>query len=107
MRSYVIDDLTCDQCQNITKQLDAMNLGSGIEGIYWLPIPQTFYSDIQKEHMEKCGPYIMALEIDEACLRLELLVRAKSILHCNCVSYAQPELEQYIMRYVDSLLTQD
>ncbi len=107
MRSYVIDELTCDQCQSIIKQLEAMSLGSGVDGIYWLPIPEHFFNDIQKEHKNECAPYVMALEVDEGSLHLELLVRAKSVLHCNCVSYAQPELEQYMMRYVDSLLTQD
>ncbi len=107
MRSYLIDELTIDQCQNITKQLKAMSLDSGIDGIYWLPIPQKLFNDTQKEHEHKCGPYVMALEIDDEYLRLELLVRAKNVLHCNCVSYAHPELEQYMMRYVDSLLTQD
>ncbi len=106
MHSYLIDELTEDQTQNITKRLDAMGLGSGIEGVYWLPIPQNLHNTIQNEHVEKCGPYIMALEVADDCLCLELLVRAKNALHCNCVSYAQSELEQYMMRYVDSLLSQ-
>ncbi len=84
-----------------------MNLQSGVEGVYWLPIPSELHSEIQKEHASKCGPYVMALEVDDESLCLELLVRAKSVLHCNCVSYAHAELEQYMMRYVDSLLSQD
>ncbi len=107
MHSYVIDELTIDQTNNITKRLNSMNLQSGVEGVYWLPIPEKFHTDIQQEHASKCGPYVMALEVDEDCICLELLVRAKNILHCNCVNYAQSELEQHMMRYVDSLLSQD
>ncbi len=107
MRTYVIDELTCDQCQNIIKQLQAMSLDSGVDGVFWLPIPEDLFNDIQREHNKQCGPYVMALEIDDESLHLELLVRAKGVLHCNCVSYARPELEQYMMRYVDSLLIQD
>ncbi len=107
MRAYIIDELSQEQTQNISKQLDAMQLQSGIAGIYWLTIPKSLHSSIQLEHVSACGPYVMALEVEEDCIRLELLVRAKSILHCNCVNYAQPELEQYMMRYVDSLLIQD
>ncbi len=107
MHSYLIDELTEDQTQSIMKRLDAMNLQSGVEGVYWLPIAQEFYTEIQEEHADKCGPYVMALEIDDESLCLELLVRAKSILHCNCVGYAHAKLEQYMMRYVDGLLSQD
>ncbi len=107
MHSYLIDELTEDQTNSIIKRLDAMDLQSAVEGVYLLPIPKHLHNSIQNEHLDKCGPYVMALEIYEDCLRLELLVRAKSALHCNCVSYAQTELEQYMMRYVDSLLSQD
>ncbi len=106
MRAYTIDSLTPEQSTKITELLEAMELGSGIEGVFWLPIPEHLHSPLQKEHLSSCGPYVMAIDVEKSFVQLEFLVRARNALRCDCVCYASPELEQYMMRYVDGLFTQ-
>lgn len=104
MRSYCIDDLTPADITAVRAQLDAMNLGAGMDGLYWLPVPQHMLTPTQAEHVESCGPFCMALETDEATLRLELLVRARGMLRCACIAYADPDLRAHMIAYLDALL---
>lgn len=104
MRTYVIDEIMPEHTPLIEERLDSMELGSGMPGLYWLPIPADMLSEVQVEHQESCGPHCMALELGEGYLRLELLVRARNILRCGCIAYASPELEKHMMNYVDTML---
>ncbi len=104
MRTYVIDELSEEIIEKIHNQLLEMMLQSALPGVYWLPIPEAQQTTLQIEHTKECGPYVMALEVNTDNVRLEFLVRGKHALHCSCVGYASPELEQHMMRYIDGLL---
>ena len=104
MRSYRIDDLTPEDVQAVKARLDALELGAGMEGVYWLPVGTAHLSPLQQEHTDTCGPHVMALEVEEDFLQLELLVRARNTLRCGCMHYAAPELQRHMMDYVDGLL---
>ncbi len=104
MRYYYIDDLEMEHTRALCELLQNMHLQSTLQGVYWLPIPENLYTEEQISHKKACGPYIMALEIDESCCKLELLIRAQNQLHCSCVHYANPEVQHHMMHYVDSLL---
>lgn len=106
MRSYCVDDITSEQMAHLTESLTAMELGAGIEGLFWLPVPQQMLTETQQEHAEQCGPHCMALEVTEDSLRLELLVRARNMLRCACIGYASPELERHMIDYIDAILTE-
>ncbi len=104
MRLYMIDELAEDIPTKLHKTLQDMELQSALPGVYWLPVPTHLYSALQQEHHKECGPYVMALEVEADSVRLELLVRGQGVLHCSCVGYATPELEQHMMRSVDELV---
>ncbi len=106
MRSYTIDSLTPEDCKKLADYFTAKNLQGSLAGIFWLPVPENFLNAAQREHDKQCGPHVMALELEGDCVRLEFLVRAKNALHCSCVSYAAPELEQHMMRMLDDTCAQ-
>lgn len=104
MRLYLLEDFTGEQIQAIKKRLHDMELTGAMEGIYWLPCPHNLLSDVQKEHAAECGPHCLAVEIEGSSLRLELLVRARNKLRCECVSYASEELRAHMIKYIDDML---
>ena len=106
MRAYRIDDLTPEDEGKLHEFLNSLALGAGIAGMYWLPVPPALLSPVQQEHVAQCGPYVMALELEDGTLALEFLVRARGRLRCECVHYASAELQAHMMRYVDSLFEQ-
>ena len=104
MRVYMVEDITLQEREGVIRELEAMELGAGLEGIYWLPVPREMLSLVQAEHTQSCGPHVMALEVEDDALRLELLVRARNRLRCECVHYASTVLCAHMMNYVDALL---
>jgi len=105
MRSYYIDEFVPGELDRLAERLESMELSASMENLYWLPVPQELLTPVQREHMHECGPYVLALEIlDEAALRLELLVRARNRLRCECVSYAGQRLVNHMILYVHGLL---
>jgi hypothetical protein len=104
MRWYGIDELDAADTEKLRKNLTDMELASGVDGLFWLPIPEAMLSALQREHGEHCGPYVMGLEVEKDSLRLELLVRARGRIHCNCVAYADSRLQQYMFAWLENLL---
>lgn len=104
LRIYTIDQLSHDDTAVIHSRFVDMNLKSGLEGIFWLPIPDNLLNQKQNEHKTQCGPYCMALEIDDEAVHLELLVRGLGRLRCECLGPASPVLREHMIGYLDSIL---
>ncbi|MCG8529329.1 MAG: hypothetical protein MI749_01565 [Desulfovibrionales bacterium] len=104
MRLYLLEDLTRDNIQAITARLNDMELAGSMEGIFWLPCPAELLSETQQAHSNECGPHCMAVEIEGTTVRMELLVRARNKLRCECVSYASPDLRAHMIQYIDDML---
>ena len=95
------------QQERLKESLNSMGLCSSIPDLYWLPVPDELLSDLQEEHKESCGPYVMALEITASGLNLEMLVRAKNQMHCACIAMAAQATAQHMLDYVHLLLFKD
>ena len=106
MRWYGIDDITEEDTAKLSATLTEMELTSGMDGLFWLPVPIDMLSPVQQEHEESCGPHVMGLEIEENFVRLELLVRARSRMRCECVHYASPELRDRMIVWLENLLAE-
>ena len=104
MRSYYLDDFVPGELERLAERLDGMELSAGMDALYWLPVPPKLLTSLQKKHAAECGPYVMALEILDGALRLELLVRARNRLRCDCVAYAEQRLAHHMIRYLHELL---
>lgn len=103
MRLYVIEDIVPEHIKRIKTALEERGLAASLDDLYWLPAPKHMLSDEQHAH-ESCGPHCLALEVGQDWLRLELLVRARSIIRCSCIHYASPELREHMINWVDTLL---
>ena len=104
MRSYYIDEFVPGELERLAERLDSMGLSAGMENLYWLPVSENLLTPIQKTHVCECGPYAMALEILDGVVRLELLVRARNKLRCDCVAYAELQLVSHMIFYLHGLL---
>ena len=104
MRAYLIDELAPEDVKRIADRLTQKGFAGSLEGIYYLPVPEALLSPEQQEHLGACGPYIMPVETGDDWVRLELLVRARSILRCSCVAYAHPALREHMIDTLDALI---
>ncbi len=104
MRNYLLEDIYDEDLAKIVDALKELELSASIEDIFYLPIPEELLQDVQKEHLDECGPYFMALEVMENSLKIELLVRAQSKIRCECVAYATPEQRNHMLDYIDKFI---
>ena len=104
MRTYTIDQLEEADIAAINSRLLDMDLQAGLEGVYWLPVPQEMLTPAQKEHFEQCGPYCLALEVGQNAVHMELLVRGMGRISCGCLSFASQALRNHMIAYLEGML---
>lgn len=104
MRSYCIDELEPKEMKKLAKHLKDLELDSSLEGVFWLEVPEGFLTIDQKDHIESCSPYCLALVLEGDCVFLEFLVRSLGKMHCNCMSYADSKLRNHFMDWLDNQL---
>ncbi|WP_421901936.1 hypothetical protein [Maridesulfovibrio sp.] len=104
MRNYLLDDIYEQDIKKISDALTELEFQGPIEGIFYLPVPEELLNDEQKEHMGECGPFFMALEVEETSVKVELLVRARNKIRCSCVAYATSEQRTHMMEYIDKFI---
>jgi hypothetical protein len=102
MKQYVIDELRLDDYGKIKAHLDKTYTASGVDGLYWIPMPDDFLSDIQHEHSD-CAPFYFAIELEEDHLSCELLIRSQNKIRCNCIAYADEPQRNWMIRAVDAM----
>ncbi len=107
MRCYLIEDFYPEHLQKVLASLTNKGYAGSLEGIFYLPLPDELLTDVQREHAAECGPHMLVLEaVDETTLKLELLVRARKKLRCECVMYATPAQREHIIGYLDDFIRQ-
>ncbi|HWR04218.1 MAG TPA: hypothetical protein VN419_09375 [Humidesulfovibrio sp.] len=107
MRSYLIEDFYPEHLEKIVATLKAKGCSGSLDGIFYLTLPDELLTDVQREHAAECGPHMLVLEVvDEATLKLELLVRAQKKLRCECVMYSTPAQREHIIDYIDDFIRQ-
>ena len=103
MKQYVIDQLRLEDYESLKKYMDERFDGSGIGGLYWIPLDAKVYGDVQKAHPD-CGPFDFAVELTEDRMSCELLVRQTRRMRCDCISYATETQRNWIIDVMDAVL---
>ncbi len=101
MKQYVVDELRPDDYQKLKEYLDANFAAPGFSGLYWLPLEEHVYAEVQKSHSE-CRPHYFALELTSERLACEMLVRTNNKVRCDCIQYATESQRSWLMQAVDS-----
>ena len=53
------------------------------------------------------GATIIAVEVTNSSVKFELLVRSQVNLHCNCIAYATPTQRQFVLDFIDKMVTEE
>ncbi len=102
MKQYVIDEIRPADIQTLRGYLENTFGPAEMQSIYWIPLPETCLSDIQKTH-KNCQPFWFAMELGETSLSCELLVRTKNAIRCNCIGYATPYQREWLINQTDAI----
>lgn len=102
MKQYVIDEIRLHDYEKLKGYLDGTFGGSGVGGLYWLPVDERVLSGVQKAHTA-CAPFFMALELGPDRLAGELLVRTRSRVRCDCIHFADERQRNWLVRTMDAI----
>jgi hypothetical protein len=105
MKQYVIDQLRLEDHDKLKAYMDERFDGSGVDGLYWVPLDESVHGDLQKAHAG-CRPFYFAVELTEDRLSCELLVRTTQKMRCDCIAYADAVQRNWIIDVVDAMLEQ-
>jgi hypothetical protein len=106
MRSLLLDELTHRQMDGLRILLARTCQASPLPGLYWWPLPIQLLSPLQRQHQPACGPYRLALSLEERgrCLKMELLLRAENNLHCSCLAMVTPPQLEVVWAFWHELI---
>lgn len=106
MRQFVIDEVSPMERDNIDSYLKRNTQAGPMIGLYWIILPDDMLSEAQIGH-EEHGPFYTAIEVEQHRITFEFLVRSKSNLHCTCIAHATKTQRDYILNFIDTMLTQE
>lgn len=106
MRQFVIDELSILERDNLESYLKRSLKAGPMAGIFWIELPADLLAEAQRGH-DQCGPFYLAVEIEEKRVCFEFLVRSKTNLHCTCIAYATPVQRQFILDFIDRMLAEE
>lgn len=102
MKQYVIDELRPADHQRIKDYLDAHFGPADMETLYWIPLEPMRYTPDQQMH-KQCHPLYLVVQLTPEALSLELLVRTKNRIRCDCIRYADEAQKKWGMDFVDAI----
>ena len=103
MRQYVIDEMPKKEMERVRDYLAEHLLATGLTEIFWLELPQDLLSPLQWDH-RACGPYYLAVEVGKDFVKFEFLVRAQNKFRCDCIQYANPAQEDFLLKFAHTLI---
>ena len=103
MRQFVIDELSPMERDNLDSYLKRTLKQGPMIGLFWLLLPPDLLSAEQQGH-DDCGPFYLAVDLEDTRITFELLVRSNSNLHCTCIAYATPAQRQFVLDFVDTMI---
>ena len=106
MRQIMVDQLTREERDNLDSYLKRTLKPGPLDGLYWMTVPQDLLGEAQQGH-DNCGPFYVAVDLEEETMRVELLIRSQSNLHCSCIAYATPAQRDFVLQFVDTMLEEE
>ena len=106
MRQYVIDELSFLERDNLDSYLKRTLKPAGLEGAFFLELPEDLWSEKQQGH-EKCGPFYFSVVLEKDAIRFEFLVRSSNNLHCSCISWPTPAQRRFVIDFADRMLEEE
>lgn len=103
MRQYVIDQVDRHDIEKVNAYLDKNAHQSGLEGVYWINIPDDLLDRVQYGH-EACKPFCFAVEVGTDSVNFEFLIRSRKSYRCSCIKYATKIQQDFIINFSESLI---
>jgi hypothetical protein len=102
MKQYVIDELRPQDYETIKTYMDEHFGPADLGDMYWIPLDPGLY-DVNQQSHDECSPFYFTVQLISASLVVELLVRTKNTIRCDCIQYATQEQFFWLIQSVDAI----
>lgn len=106
MRQFLVDELSFLERDNLESYLKRTLKAGTLNGVFWLELPPDLLGEKQHGH-ETCGPFYVSIVLEEKSVHAEFLVRSSSTMHCSCIAWATKIQRQFILDFMDRMLTEE
>lgn len=103
MRQFVVDELNQAEMERLEQFLQQRCESAGLDGAYWLRLPEELLTTHQKEHKD-CQPLYTSVELGRQFVRFEMLARSRNKMRCSCIGFVTPEQRAFVLKFIDDLL---
>jgi hypothetical protein len=103
MKQYVLDEIARADLPRVREYLSEHAVTSGLEGVWWVDLPEDLLSPQQFEHRQ-CRPFRFAVELGENFVRFEFLIRSRETMRCACIGYATRQQRDFILACADRMV---
>jgi hypothetical protein len=103
MRKLVFDEMSRADMDRIREYLAEKAIPSEIEDLYWVELTPDLLDERQMQH-HPCQPYRFAIELSQNALSLEMLIRSKTTMRCECIKYADAIQRDFILKFGDAII---
>ena len=103
MRAYLIDELSSQDVEKTNQYLMQSALASGLEKIFWVPLPNHLLSDIQLRH-HACQPFVFPVELGRKWVKMEFFVHSLKGLTCGCQDYPTQSQMIFILDWTHQMI---
>ncbi len=106
MQSLLLEELNSPELARLRAFLGERCQPASLPGTYWLMLPAALQTSAQSAHSASCGPFCLAILLDDitASLKLELLVRPRMTLHCSCFAVVDKKQREFALAFWDSAI---
>jgi hypothetical protein len=103
MRQYLLDEIRKTDQPRIRDYLNEHAIAAGLEGIWWVDLPEDLLSPEQFSHQNHF-PFRFAVELGDSFVRFEFLIRSRETMRCSCIGYATRQQRDFILAFADRLV---
>lgn len=103
MKYYLIDEISVPDMEKLLVFLRDKGIASGLEGVFWIKVPEEYLDEIQSGHMD-CKPYVFAVEPGKGEIKAELFIRSSKGMKCSCSGYPDPGQSLFVIRLMDEMI---
>ncbi len=102
MKQYRVDELRLEDYDKIKTHLDERFGSSHMEGVYWVSLVPDLMDPVQAAHVD-CQPFYFAVVLNPSVISIELLIRTRNRVRCDCIRYANKAQRDSIIGFADMI----
>lgn len=103
MRQILFDELSDSDIEKAADYLNKNTVPASLDGLFWVEFDDELLDEDQK-NAQSDKPFCFAIELGDAWVKFEYLVRSKTNMRSEFTRYANEKQFQYIVNFSQTMI---